>query len=64
MLIILATTDIYSSEIGFFPHQGLTYGTFFKKTYLYENDMESPLFKEKVLTMSFGGYRLFKQTLF
>ena len=41
----------YSSEIGFFPHQSLKYGTFFKKTYLYENDTKSPLFKEKVLTM-------------
>ena len=41
----------YSSEIGFFPHQSLTYGPFFKKTYLYENDTKSPLFKEKVLTM-------------
>jgi len=29
----------------------LKYGTFFKKTYLYENDTKSPLFKEKVLTM-------------
>ena len=42
---------IYSSKIGFFPHQSLKYGPFFKKTYLYENDKESPLFKEKVLTM-------------
>ena len=41
----------YSSEIGFFPHQSLKYGDFFKKTYLYENDTKSPLFKEKVLTM-------------
>ena len=41
----------YSSEIGFFPHQSLKYGNFFKKTYLYENDTKSPLFKEKVLTM-------------
>ena len=41
----------YSSEIGFFPHQSLKYGTFYKKTYLYENDTKSPLFKEKVLTM-------------
>ena len=28
-----------------------SYGNYFKKTYLYENDTKSPLFKEKVLTM-------------
>ena len=29
----------------------MKYGPYFKKTYLYENDTKSPLFKEKVLTM-------------
>jgi hypothetical protein len=28
-------------EICFFPHKNLTYGTFFKKTYLYDDDPDS-----------------------
>ena len=41
----------YKYQIAYFPHQGLKYGNFFKKTYLYDNDHNSPLFKEKLLTL-------------
>ena len=38
-------------SIAFFPHKSLKYGDFFKKTYLYESNKESPFFKEKILTL-------------
>ena len=41
----------YKYQIAYFPHQSLKYGNFFKKTYLYDNDHNSPLFKEKLLTL-------------
>tara|TARA_Y100000590_G_scaffold18275_1_gene21771 strand:+ start:33972 stop:35852 length:1881 start_codon:yes stop_codon:yes gene_type:complete len=39
--------------VAYLPHQNLKYADFFKKTYLYENDKTSPLYKEKILTIFF-----------
>lgn len=45
---------IYECLLAYLPHGGLKYAEFFKKTYLYSNDRNSPLFKEKVLTLFEG----------
>ena len=39
--------------VGFVPHDGYKYGVAFKKTYLYEDDEESPLNSRRVLTIHF-----------
>ena len=48
--------DIQLSDykVAFFPHNNLKYADFFKKTYIYENEKNSPLFREKVLTIFLG----------
>ena len=40
--------------LAYLPHGSLKYSEFFKKTYLYSNDRNSPLFKEKILTLFEG----------
>ena len=42
------------NEIAFFPHKNLYYGKFFRKTYLYDDAPDSPLYREKVLTLFYG----------
>jgi hypothetical protein len=41
-------------QIAYFPHKSMRYGNFFNKTYLYDSDLQSPLYKEHVLTL-FNG---------
>ncbi len=43
-------------EIGFFPHEGLKYGNFFKKTFFYSAHAESPLYKKNIDTLSFRKF--------
>ena len=43
-------------EIGFFPHEGLKYGNFFKKTFFYSANSGSPLYKKNVDTLSFREF--------
>jgi len=43
--------NIEDCTIAFFPHQNLRYGSFFNKTYLYENDSNSLFYKKKILTI-------------
>jgi hypothetical protein len=38
-------------QFAFFPHKNLTYSTFFKKTYLYEEKKDNFFYKEKILTI-------------
>ena len=45
-------------EIAFVPHAGFKYGDYFNKTYLYENDPDSILYKDK-LYYRLGQFRLF-----
>jgi len=42
-------------EIGFFPHKNLMYGTFFKKTYLYDDNPDSLFYRKRLLTIFFGN---------
>tara|TARA_B100001964_G_scaffold148218_1_gene163331 strand:- start:1470 stop:3371 length:1902 start_codon:yes stop_codon:yes gene_type:complete len=39
--------------IAFVPHKGLKYDEFYRKTYLYDDDPDSILYKRKLLTLSF-----------
>lgn len=43
-------------EIGYFPHEGLKYGNFFKKNFIYQNDIKSKLYKDNIETLSFKEF--------
>ena len=43
-------------EIGYFPHEGLKYGNFFKKNFFYKNDKKSKLYKDNIETLSFKKF--------
>ena len=45
--------NISSYSLAFFPHKSLRYGDAFRKSYLYDNNKNSELFREKVLTLFF-----------
>ncbi len=45
-----------SCEVGFFPHAGLKYGNFFKKTFFYNNSIQSKLYKNNIDTISFQEF--------
>lgn len=40
-------------EIAYLPNRNLWYGDMFNKIFLYENDKDSPLYKNKILTLFF-----------
>ena len=40
-------------KIAFFPHKGLRYSNAYKNTYLYDSDINSKLYKEKIFTFFF-----------
>ena len=44
------------TEIGYFPHGGLKYGNFFKKTYFYQKSKDSILHKDNIDTISFNKF--------
>ena len=44
------------SEIGFFPHAGLKYGDFFKKTFFYSNFKKSKFYKNNIETLSLENF--------
>jgi hypothetical protein len=46
--------DYANYTFAFVPHKGLLYGSFFKKTYLYEADAQSYFYKENILTLFFN----------
>jgi len=50
----LNSVKLSDYKVAFFPHNNLKYADFFKKTYIYENDKNSPLFREKILTAFLG----------
>jgi len=41
-------------EIAFVPHRGFKYGEFYKKTYLFEKNPDSLLYKKKLLIIAFN----------
>ena len=43
-------------EIGYFPHEGLKYGNFFKKNFFYKTDKKSKLYKDNIETLSFKKF--------
>jgi len=43
-------------EIGYFPHEGLKYGNFFKKNFFYKIDKKSKLYKDNIETLSFKKF--------
>ena len=43
-------------KIGYFPHSGLKYGNFFKKTFVYQKSKTSPLYKNNIETLSFQDF--------
>ena len=44
------------AEIGFFPHAGLKYGGFFKKTFFYSNCKKSRFYKDNIETLSLENF--------
>ena len=44
---------INSCGVGYFPHMGLKYGTFFNKNFFYSDSINSPLYKKNIDTISF-----------
>lgn len=43
-------------EIGYFPHKGLKYGNFFKKTFFYSNFKKSRFHKNNIETLSLENF--------
>lgn len=53
-----ANKNIYNHypKIGFFPHEGLKYGNFFKKNFIFNKNIKSPLYKNNIETITFGKF--------
>ena len=49
-------TENRNCSIGYFPHGGLKYGHFFKKTFFYQQPSTSPLYKNNIDTLSFQPF--------
>ena len=46
--------DFKDYSVIYFPHQGIYYDVLFKKDHFYSNEMDSPLYKSKILHISLG----------